>query len=301
MGNAEKDPNETTVYGGDLRSNGFPVLAGDDEKSRREYVIAIYHYAAAKACEAIDWYLVNKGPQKKWARRLRLAAILLTVVGGLIPLVSASMILPGENKVMFSQYGYVALALAGACIALDKFFGYSSAWIRYLTTATALQKTVAEFQMDWAILCVSQEASLPTRNETMLRRVLALVRQVRSAVEKETGEWAAEYRRNLAEMEKATQEQLETSRPGTIGLTIPDADKAADGVTVLLDGAPMQTTSTSDCLLRPVFPGEHLLTIKGKVGKKAVSTSASVRVEPGRTHTLTLKLPNDAPAPKPPK
>jgi len=277
----------------DLHSDGFPILAGDDDKSRWEYVMAIYGDAVAKACEAIDWYLVKKRPQKMWAQWLRLAAILFTVVGGLIPLISGSTTL-GQGEAVFSRLGYVALALAGACIALDKFFGFSSAWIRYLTTATTLQRTVAKFQLDWAILCVSVEVSSPTRKETMLRRILAFVRQVRSTVEKETAEWASEYRRNLAEMEKSTQEQLETSRPGTINVTIPNVEKAVGGVTVLLDGAPMQSASTSECQLRPVFPGEHLITIKGKVGRKNVIASASLRVEPGHTHTLTLALPDDS-------
>jgi hypothetical protein len=48
--------------------------------------------------------------------------------------------------------GYLFLALAAAFVATDKFFGFSSGWIRYIRTGQVLMKELAEFRMDWAML-----------------------------------------------------------------------------------------------------------------------------------------------------
>jgi hypothetical protein len=280
MADAEnKQPNERSVAPSDLGWKDLPALAPANPDPR------------------IAWYLVNKVPQKWWARKIRLAVIVFTTIGGLIPLIAASKVLARwTDGIEFSQFGYISLALAGACIGLDRYFGFSSAWIRYLTTATMLQRLLHEFCLDWAILDTCHEGGAPEQIEPMLRRIQIFVTRVRSELEKETADWAAEYRSNLAEMEKSMREQLEASRPGSVSVTVTNVSKAGpEGVTVFLNGASMQKITTPDCLLSPVFPGEHVVTIRGTIGNTPRSVSTEVRVEPGRPYLLTLKLPEDNP------
>ena len=149
MANAEnKQPSRRARRGRDLRLDDFPILAGTDDAARCDYVRAVYEYAVAWANEAIDWYLVKKGPKKWWAVGTRVGVILLTATGTLIPLVMATGTLPKWDGVQFAQFGFICLALAGACVGLDKFSGFSSAWMRYLTTATTLQRLLQEFYLD---------------------------------------------------------------------------------------------------------------------------------------------------------
>ncbi len=286
--------NKRGVQARDFGWKDFPVLAGNDDAAKCVYLAAVYTHTVETAKDAIAWYLINKVPQKRWARTTRFVAILFTAVGGLIPLIAASRVLATWTaSIELSQFGYVSLALAGACIGLDKYFGYSSAWIRYLTTATLLQRLLHEFCLDWAALDVCREGQAP-QFEPMLRRVQTFITRIRSEMEKETADWAAEYRSNLAEMEKSVREQLDANRPGSIGLTVNNVSKVVDGgVTVLLDGATMQKIDVPDCLLSPVFAGEHVVTIRGKIKDALRSLSTSVHVEPGRPCLLTLKLPED--------
>jgi hypothetical protein len=296
--------NKRGVQARDVGWKDFPLPTGSDNDAKCAYLTAVYNHTVETAKDAIGWYLINKVPQKRWARTIRLAAIFFTTIGGLIPLIAASKVLTmwtvsttnsngaaGTIGIEFSQFGYVALALAGACILLDKYFGFSSAWIRYLTTATMLQRLLHEFCLDWAALDVCREGQAP-QFESLLRRAQTFITRVRTEVEKETADWAAEYRTNLAEMEKSVREQLDANRPGSIALTVANVSKATEGgVTVLLDGATMQKIDVPDCLLAPVFPGEHVVTIRGKVKDALRSLSTPARVEPGRPHLLTLKLP----------
>jgi hypothetical protein len=277
----------------DLRSGDFPILTGSDDKSRCAYVTAIYEWAVAKGEEAIDWYLVYKQPKKWGARGTRTLAVVFVALGGLLPTLSASNVLPKTYGIDYSQCAFISLALAGACIGLDRFCGFSTGWMRYLNTAMSLEKLLQEFYLDWAINCACHDGQSAAQVEPMLRRVQTFLLRIRAELDKETAEWATEYRANLAEMEKSAREQLQASRPGSINLTVSNAAQAVDGVTVLLDGAPVQTTTTPDCQLAPVFPGDHVILIRGTVKGKEVIASAHMRVDPGKSLPLLLTLPED--------
>lgn len=60
------------------------------------------------------------------------------------------------------HFGYIFLALAAGCVAMDKFFGFSSNWMRFMTTSLALQRHLAEFEMDWNILWLEIQDHKPT-------------------------------------------------------------------------------------------------------------------------------------------
>src|ERR1043166_2320488 len=279
-----------------IKPTTFPKLSGADDSAKAKFVSDIYDYANGKAQEAITWYLDKKWSKQRMAQSLRLAAIILTTVGGIIPLIIASRVvatLGATTSVESGQFGYVALALAGACVFLDKFFGYSSGWMRYITTAMKLQRMVEEFNVDWAILSASVKGNVAdiTERETMLRRAQAFLQSVLAEVESETAAWAAEYRSNLAELEKSAKQQLEASRPGVINLKITNAGKFSNGVTVFLDEVPRQTVTSTECQLSPVFPGDHFVKVQGSINNKTVMAAAPVRIEPGQSMMVTLSLP----------
>jgi hypothetical protein len=88
-------------------------------------------------------------------------------VGGLAPILKA-MLTPDTLRRMpfeLGDAGYLLIALAGGCVALDRFFGYSSGRIRYTTTALALEKSLDEFRLEWAAILRSFAASLPNERE----------------------------------------------------------------------------------------------------------------------------------------
>ena len=262
-----------------------------DDAAARKSLNDVYDYAQKTAQVAGSWYMTSKNRKQGAAKALRFAAIILTALGGIVPFLVAGKYF-GQNSTDLSQAGYIALALAATCIAVDKFFGYSSGWIRYITTGMVLQRIMAEFQMDWAVL----QSGLPnagevpqTQRELLLRRVQAFVLRIRDEIEKETAEWAVEYRGNLAELEKSARDQLTAWKPGVINLTIPNAALFKDGVTVSLDGNAYQTVSTT-CQITPVYPGSHVVQASGTflADGKAATASAASDVTAGQTVALTL-------------
>ena len=119
-----------------------------------------------------------------------------------------------SNTWNWTLVGYVSLGLAAACIGLDKFFGFSSSWVRFILTGLTLQRHLAEFQHDWAILSSKAvvEKFYLKMCEIMLRRIQEFRFKVHSELDKEASNWATEYRNNIAEMERAAQQQLDKIR-----------------------------------------------------------------------------------------
>ena len=132
----------------DLRAGPFPTAAMDQWHDTEAALTQLYRYAEGRAIEATDWYLQDKRGKRIWSRGLRLLAIVLVTAGGLQPLLDAAA--PGPSR---TAWGYVLLALAAACIGLDRFFGISSGWMRSMTTAQALERRLEQLQYDWASEC----------------------------------------------------------------------------------------------------------------------------------------------------
>ena len=114
----------------DLRAGPFPTVAMEQWHDTESALAKLYRYAEGRAIEATDWYLQDKRGKRIWSRGLRLLAILLVTAGALQPLLDAAA--PGPSR---TAWGYVLLALAAACIGLDRFFGLSSGWMRSMTTS----------------------------------------------------------------------------------------------------------------------------------------------------------------------
>src|SRR5215218_7785801 len=137
----------------DLRAGPIPAAALEQWQDTETALTQLYRYAEARAIDAIDWYLADKRSKRIWSRGLRLLVILLVTAGGLQPLLDAAA--PGPSR---TAWGYVLLALAAACIGLDRFFGISSGWMRSMTTAQALERRLEQLQYDWAAECARSAA-----------------------------------------------------------------------------------------------------------------------------------------------
>src|ERR1035437_10538207 len=90
---------------------------------------------------AIAWYRDNIKMKRIGSQILRSAAIVLASIGALLPLVGAAVSRFDQSNtwktLVDAQWGYIAFATAAACVAADKFYGFSSGWIRYMKIGRA--------------------------------------------------------------------------------------------------------------------------------------------------------------------
>jgi len=273
----------------DLVARALEPVAGDPRKA----IEGLYVRAETHALQTIDWYMRAKR-SKSWAGTVRYLAITLTTVGGVVPVVKA-MDVECLNGEVFGQLGYLLFALAAGLIAFDRFSGISTGWIRYVTSALALQRALREFQLSWAqeLLALGSNPPGPEQQQRLIGLLRQFVAQVDLEVEKETQAWAAEFQSSLAELEKTARAQAEAGRPGAIEVRLPNVALAQpDGVAISLDGRRMQErVVASPCLLPNVPPGTHLVEISATVAGVEQRAAATAAVGPGQVAAVTVTLP----------
>lgn len=270
-----------------------PQVETDWTEGKREDALnLLYHFAYDTANEAITWYW-----RKKWkgriGRALRFLAILMTTLGGLVPLLISADVTSIWWLEINPQYGYILVAIAAAFVGFDKFFGFSSTWIRYVTAATTIQTGFTKFQLEWSMERARLGGREPTPEEchSLIQKLVELIVFVRDEIEKETNAWAAEYLTSLASMEKEAKKQLKSQAPGGIDVTIDNGDQVDSPISVRLDSAPVQTVQGKNCAIRPVFPGQHVVEASSTIGGDPVTAASGlVSVAAGQVVPVSLAL-----------
>jgi hypothetical protein len=135
---------------------------------------------------------------------------------------------------------------------------------------------------------------------------------VEGLVMQETKDWVTEFQNSLAQLEKDAAAQLATlkaqtdkaaqardaaTQPGSIELTVPNAEKA-DNATIqikLEDAggalADQSVTGTKTWVRLNLGPGQYRLTVSAAVGGKPASTTSAVVVKPGEIAQPAIPLP----------
>lgn len=118
---------------------------------------------------AIAWYRDNIRMKRLGSQILRSAAIVLASIGALLPLVVAAASRFDQSNTwknwVDAQWGYIAFATAAACVAADKFYGFSSGWIRYMKTQMALEGALTDLRYDWIALVSKVAPQQPTGDQ----------------------------------------------------------------------------------------------------------------------------------------
>jgi len=181
----------------DLSTPTLPLMAWTPDATMTS-LSALYRWVEQVATDSIAWYLREKQPKARRSRRLRAVALILATLGGTIPVVALA-----ARRPDLGNWGYLLLALSAGALAYDRFFGYSSAWQRYLATATALRADLADFQLAWANQLAALGAQAPGRQDVqhLITMAQAFTKSVNDSVRAETEAWLTDFNTRLAEIE----------------------------------------------------------------------------------------------------
>jgi hypothetical protein len=281
---------------------------GDSIESAKELLT----YVEAEADKAIAWYWRNKRWKARCSRLIQFSAIVLTALAGIFPIVAylaKDMKWPAlaESGLWPSLF----VGSAAALIGIDRAFGLSSGWTRYVLTATSIRKLLEEFRLDCALLLLCKSGqNAPDQVSTIIRRAKEFRLAVEEAVFQETKEWATEFQNNVAQLEKDVKAQLDVVKgeldkarsgqalkePGAVELTIMNAN-AADGgrVHVQLQGVkgPIadEVLSGGNKWVRiGLSPGQYRVALTATIAGASVQTAAAILVKPGEVTKAEISL-----------
>ncbi|MBQ0848111.1 SLATT domain-containing protein [Streptomyces sp. NPDC057620] len=196
-GPAQGGRGDGPVEPGDLMGRAFPL---GDWGEPAERLDELYRWVEAGALTTTYWYLADRVWKRRGARALRAGAAAGALGAAGLPLLDLAGVLGGG-----AAWGYLALLVAVACAAGDRFFGVTSGWMRDVATAQAVQRRLQVLQFDWASECV-REVLGPAEGTAgeAAERCLAVLRRfsedVTELVRVETVDWMVEFRSGVAPM-----------------------------------------------------------------------------------------------------
>jgi hypothetical protein len=168
---------------------------------------ALFRYAVGEAERALSWYERKRWRAQRSGRGFRLGAILATSAAGVTPILSE----------IFERDGHVAidplwaaflLALAGIFVLLDRFWGCTSAWVRYVRASQDLVLALDTFRVEWERRKLAWDPAAEDAEvaQAMLECCRLFLIEVRTVVREETEAWAAEFQHVLEQIDRTASE-----------------------------------------------------------------------------------------------
>jgi hypothetical protein len=270
----------------------LPKLSWEPEQQRQS-LESLARYVADEAGLAINWYLVKKRNKSLGARLLRVGAIGFVAAAGAIPLLAEiDWFQVDGGPIVEPIWSSLALVLAGTCVGLDHFFGFSTAWMRFLTTEMQIRRALHDYLLDWEGRRATWPDSglSPEEVEAGIGQCKAFLSKVNGILAEEMDTWVQEFSAALKTIDEAARARAETMRLGAANLTVTNGDACADGWRLSVDGGVEAVHSGKSAAMRDLVPGPHGVRVQGTISGKEMRAEKAFVASAGSTVEVTLTL-----------
>ena len=185
-----------------------------------------------------------------------------------------------EIRLRLTQSAVVAAAAGGLLQVADRVFGWSSGWIRYVTTVTAMENLTRVFELDWAGYVLARDGILTDADAKPLFDIAEhLELELHRLQAEETDKWAVEFNSGTALLtdlirtqreagERAAQAAREAvaahheaaTRTGAVEVAL-TYQGAPTPVSIAIDGQPAQEFLGTAWSKLGLAPGQHTVTV----------------------------------------
>jgi hypothetical protein len=210
----------------------------------------IYEHANATSSSIRDWYWRSIDVKRRISWWIRSATFVLVIAGTLLP-IGAGFSDSVDIRLGFTQSGVIVLALAGLLQVADRIFGWSSGWIRYITTVSAVETRSRKFELEWASLLQQKNGALTADDVTQM---FGVAKQFEEDIVKlqndETEKWVAEFNTSLAAMGDVIKAQRDSNDQAVTAIrTEVTAANQTGAIEIKLTRAPGSAVTTVDIAL----------------------------------------------------
>ncbi len=279
-----------------------------------ETLALVYAHAAATSKTCCDWYWTSIRRKKQWSLTTRAASFVLLLVGTCAPLLAA-MQPDVQDRLELTQYGVAALAAAGLLQVCDRVFGWSSGWLRYITTVTAMESLTRKFELDWAQYIIARNGVLVDSDARLLFEIAARVEgELVKMQSDETDKWVDEYHSGTALLGETIKTQresgellIETARAavssqlsasqqrdaahlrGAVEVAL-DFKSGVKPVLISIDGVQVGSEFVgTGWSSKDLLPGQHQVTVR-TAGAAPQEASRIAVVPPGGVCSITIAI-----------
>jgi hypothetical protein len=190
----------------DLVPRTFPANLKWSQADAVESLERLYKFANEECDRSIVWYFEKKRGKRIAAYVCRVGAIIAAAASGVVPILGG---IYKTNDVpdISPAWATVAIAIVGILIALDRFGGYTSGWVRYVRAAQALTELQSDFRVEWELQRQALQSN-PSDAETLKQSIgkcKEYLGRVHAIVRAETDQWAQEFQKILVELDKGVE------------------------------------------------------------------------------------------------
>jgi hypothetical protein len=275
----------------DIRPAVLPDLKWDSG-GVQESLKQVLAYAYAHADEAAGWYVVAKRSKRVWARLLRLGAILFTAAAGILPVVIQIFQTPDGKPPLAPAWASVLLGVALLFIAVDRFFGFSTAWMRYVAAELRVKQIREGFGLDsqTTIASLQGKPPAPDQVQSLLASVRVFIDKVDSIVVSETNQWVDEFREALKQVDESARTLQQPPQLGSIQVIVANGDATDSGWALALNGAPPISHTGKTAAIAGVYAGDHAICVTATADGKPIRGEGIASVKAGVIATVELTL-----------
>lgn len=167
-------------------SDALAALVWDQETTPAALKVVFEQLSRLAHAELRYYYMRRKAAARR-AGAFRLLAWLLGTIGVLVPVVQPLFTsLPST----FLNWGYLAIALAGAFVVADSVFSGTEAHSRYVTAQLRIESIFSKFALEWQALRIAYDSQPSSLAATaLIERAIAYAGSFHESLGVETAEW----------------------------------------------------------------------------------------------------------------
>jgi len=190
----------------DLNSSKFtgpyqPMTSWDPAQAGKK-LNQLYQESLCTAEKTIQWYLRYRKKKGNTAKFIRFTSILLLVASTLIPLFTA-----WYEKTELLYLGYILASMGGGLLLIDRYYGYSTSWIRFVLTGKDLEQLKRAFVKNYQLSCIRHSPMSRDGFAAVIGVILLFEQAFSETVKVETAQWAREFEQNMKDLIAALQAQ----------------------------------------------------------------------------------------------
>lgn len=290
----------------DIRGASFSDI---DWSDRRLAIETALEEVREKATQAEAWYRDKKSRKAAGAVFLRVMAIAAGILSGIWPILfnALAVMFPVSthpNVVdfrLFLPLSAVFVIVAGGCVSLDVYFGFSSGWIRYVLTFQTLQSLRETFELTWprAVLRFPKTGDIPDDLYLAgLDAILGFTKSVNDTIREETAAWATDFREALKGMGESIEKQRAAAvsygsiaERGAVTVTVSGLERADDQRwTLEVGGQIREIHGSSTGTATGLSPGLNVVCARARIAGVDVAVEKATTVEPGKSADVAITL-----------
>lgn len=275
----------------DLTPNEFPKIVWEQGKLA-EPLEQLFTCVVKEANDAIAWYNIRRKPKQYGGQILRVGALLFAAVAGLVPILGEIFQDNEHRPGLAPAWATVALGIAGLLVLLDRFWGFTSAWVRFLLAQQELSNELRNFEFDWAKDKISWAGTEPTvpQATAMIVSSKTFIMQVHAIVRKETNLWASEFQNAITMVDQTARATDQIKETGSITVKVTNGSQCENGWRLTIDDGPEASYSGMGATLAKIQPGIRTIRVGGTINGVEKRGEKSVSVSSGRAENIELTL-----------